>query len=118
MVITIPMVKKFPGTIIFSKPLTEFKPSIAEDTEIGGVIIPSANNVVAPSIVGITKYLLYLRTSAYKENTPPSPWLSARRVNQMYFTVVWNNNVQKTNEIPPYTRVSLIRLSPIMALNT
>ncbi|MNE68350.1 hypothetical protein D3C80_1640050 [compost metagenome] len=32
------------------------KPSTAEATEIGGVIIPSANNVVAPKIVGITNF--------------------------------------------------------------
>ena len=28
-------------------------PSIAEDTETGGVIIPSANNMAAPMIAGI-----------------------------------------------------------------
>ena len=61
---------------------------MAEETEIGGVIIPSANNVVAPKMVGITKYLLYLRTNAYNENTPPSPWLSARKVSHTYLMVV------------------------------
>ena len=69
-------------------PDTEFNPSIADDTEIGGVIIPSAKSVVAPNMVGITKYLLYLRTMAYNEKTPPSPWLSARRVSHTYFMVV------------------------------
>ena len=89
--ITIPMVSVLPATMMSSNPFTEFNPSIAEETEIGGVMIPSANKVVAPKIVGITKYLLYLLTSAYNENTPPSPWLSARKVSQMYFRVVLKN---------------------------
>ena len=33
------------------------KPSTADATEIGGVIIPSANKHVAPRIVGITIFL-------------------------------------------------------------
>ena len=88
MAITIPMVNVFPGTIMFSNPCTLFKPSIAEATEIGGVIMPSANKVVAPKIVGITRFLLYLLTNAYKENTPPSPWLSALKVRITYLIVV------------------------------
>jgi hypothetical protein len=48
-------------------------PSTAEATEIGGVIIPSAKSVEAPRIVGMIKYLPYLRTSANSENIPPSP---------------------------------------------
>ena len=51
------MVKVFPGTIVFSSPFTIPRPSMAEETEIGGVMIPSANSVVAPSIVGITNFL-------------------------------------------------------------
>ena len=47
-----PTVKLFPGTNIFSNPFTSFNPSIAEATEIGGVIIPSANNIAAPMIAG------------------------------------------------------------------
>ncbi len=50
---TIPTVKSLPGTIIFSKPLMPANPSIAEDTDTGGVIIPSANNIAAPIIAGI-----------------------------------------------------------------
>ena len=47
------MVKLLPGTIVFSKPFTPPKPSIADATEIGGVIIPSANNIAAPIMAGI-----------------------------------------------------------------
>ncbi len=83
-----PIVNPLPGTIVFSKPFTILNPSIAEATEIGGVIMPSASKVVAPRIVGITSFLPYLRTSAYNENIPPSPSLSACSVSQMYLTVV------------------------------
>jgi hypothetical protein len=61
---TIPTVNRFPGIIIVSKPFTILKPSIADETEIGGVIIPSASNVVAPRIVGITSFFPYRLTSA------------------------------------------------------
>jgi hypothetical protein len=37
MTTTIPTVKKFPGIIIVSKPLTILRPSIAEETEIGAL---------------------------------------------------------------------------------
>ena len=57
MATTIPIVNALPGTIISSRPLTIFNPSIADATEIGGVIIPSASNVVAPKIVGNTNFL-------------------------------------------------------------
>ena len=69
--------------------ITTSKPSTAEATEIGGVIIPSANKVAAPKIVGITSRPLPNRfTRAYNEKTPPSPWLSAFKVKIMYLNVV------------------------------
>jgi hypothetical protein len=46
------MVNALPGTIIFSRPFTPFKPSIADATDIGGVIMPSAKSVAAPTIAG------------------------------------------------------------------
>ena len=36
---------------------TLFSPSIAEVTEIGGVMIPSASNVPAPIIAGMASHL-------------------------------------------------------------
>ena len=42
-----------------------FKPSTADATDIGGVIIQSAKSVVAPKIVGITsRFTPYRRTTA------------------------------------------------------
>ena len=101
MPITIPIVNVFPGTIIFSSPCTPFNPSIAEETEIGGVIIPSASKVAAPKIAGIYNHLAYRLTSAKREKIPPSPLLSARRVKKTYLKVVCNVRVQITQEIPP-----------------
>jgi hypothetical protein len=62
---------------------------MAEDTEIGGVIIPSANNAAPPMIAGNNNhFVLVLRTKAYKEKIPPSPLLSARSVRMTYLNVV------------------------------
>jgi len=54
----IPTVKVLPGIIRFSRPLTPFNPSTADATEIGGVIIPSANKVPAPIIAGTYSHFL------------------------------------------------------------
>lgn len=67
---------------------TCFKPSTAEVTEIGGVIMPSANSAAPPIMAGITSHFLRRRTRAYKEKMPPSPRLSALRVRITYLTVV------------------------------
>ena len=116
--ITIPTVKLFPGTIIFSKLCTPFKPSMAEATEIGGVMMPSANNVAAPSIAGKYNQCRYRHTNAYREKIPPSPLLSACNVRIIYLKVVCKVSVQKTQEIPPYTSCSVICLSPMIDLKT
>ena len=50
---TMPTVKLLPGTKIVSSPFTSFKASTADDTESGGVIMPSANNNAAPKMAGI-----------------------------------------------------------------
>ena len=78
--ITIPTVRLLPGTIRFSSPGTPFNPSIAEATEMGGVMIPSASKVAAPMMAGIYAFFPYLLTRANKENIPPSPLLSACKV--------------------------------------
>ena len=49
-------------------------PSTADDTEIGGVIMPSANNKLPPIIAGTINHLTFvLLTREYKEKIPPSP---------------------------------------------
>ena len=95
-------------------------PSIADETDMGGVIILSASKVAPPSIAGNTSQgFLLPRTKAYNEKIPPSPLLSARRVMITYFIVVCKVSVQKIRETPPRMTISLIAvLAPIMAFIT
>jgi hypothetical protein len=59
---------------------SERNPSIADVTEIAGVINPSEISVAQPMMAGkITQPALYLLTSAYNAKIPPSPLLSAAR---------------------------------------
>ena len=95
------------------------KPSMADVTEMGGVIIPSASNAAPPIIAGKTSHFFCRRTNAYKEKIPPSPLLSARNVRMTYLTVVCKVSVQKISEIPPNTTSSLIGFfSPTTAFIT
>ena len=78
------------------------KPSMADATEIGGVIIPSASKVLPPMMAGnINHFILAFLTSAYNAKIPPSPLLSARNVKITYFTVVCKVSVQKIQDSPP-----------------
>src|SRR5207237_80915 len=77
-----------PNTVIF------LKPSMAEVTEIGGVIIPSANKAAPTIMEGKTNHFFLLLTSANNENIPPSPLLSALNVRTTYFNVVCRVRVQ------------------------
>ena len=86
---------------ICSNPSIIRRPSTAEETDTGGVIIPSAKSADAPIIVGKIRFLPFLLINEYKENIPPSPSLSAFSVNQTYLIEVWKNNVQNTHETPP-----------------
>ena len=52
----------------------------AQDAQVspdGRTVAFVVSEVDAPSMVGITRYFPYLRTRAYNEKMPPSPWLSA-----------------------------------------
>ena len=55
--ITIPRISLLPGTKYAASSGTLFNPSIADVTEIGGVIMPSASKVPAPTIAGIASHL-------------------------------------------------------------
>ena len=95
------------------------KPSIAEATEMGGVIIPSASKALPPMMAGNKSHLIFvLLTKAYKANIPPSPLLSALNVSKTYLMVVCMVSVQKIHEIPPSTTSLLMGKSPTMALRT
>ena len=73
---------------ICSNPSIIRKPSTAEETETGGVIIPSANNAEAPIMVGKIRFLPFRLINEYNEKIPPSPSLSAFSVNHTYFIEV------------------------------
>ena len=60
--------------IVFISGLKFRNPSTAEETEIGGVIIPSASSALPPIIAGTINHLiLVLLTNANKAKIPPSP---------------------------------------------
>src|SRR5678810_360448 len=80
---------------------TCFNPSIADVTEIGGVIIPSASKAAPPIIAGITSHFFVRLTNANREKMPPSPLLSARNVKITYFIVVCKVSVQIIRESTP-----------------
>src|SRR5690348_14563364 len=91
---------------------------MAEETEIGGVMIPSAKSAAPPIIAGHTRLGFLLRIKANNEKIPPSPLLSARNVITTYFIVVCSVNVQNTHDNPPRINASEIGLSPAIAFIT
>src|SRR3546814_10435022 len=91
---------------------------MADDTEIGGVIMPSASSAQPPIIAGMTSHLALRLIRENREKIPPSPLLSAFNVISTYFTVVCRVRVQKTQDNPPSTNCSDMGFSPIMAFMT
>jgi hypothetical protein len=81
------IINKTIGTVCISG-LKILSPSIADATDIGGVIIPSASNAQPPIIANKYTFLNLRLTRAYSENIPPSPLLSARSVIITYLIVV------------------------------
>src|SRR6188768_4116709 len=95
--------------------LKYLNPSIADETEMEGVIRPSASKALPPIIAGKASHLyLDFLTRAYNEKIPPSPLLSALNIMITYLTVVTSVIVQKTQETPPKTRSAEMILSPII----
>ena len=94
------------------------KPSTAEATEMGGVIIPSASKAQPPIMAGRMSHFPFLRTNENSEKMPPSPLLSAFSVMSTYLMVVCSVNVQNTQEIAPRIKLSLMTSPLIIALNT
>ena len=105
-------------SLIFAIPGIWRRPSTAEVTEIGGVIIPSAINAAPPSMAGNTSHLFCLLTNAYKEKIPPSPLLSAFSVSITYLIVVWRVSVQIMQDNPPKINSSLTTFPLMIAFNT
>src|SRR6185437_727518 len=86
------------------------RPSTADSTVIEGVITPSPKNSEAPSTAASTTSLRvrgYLRVarwaSAIIAMMPPSPLLSARMMNVMYFTATTITSVHSTSDNTPST---------------
>ena len=94
-----------------------FNPSIADVTDIGGVIRLSAIIKLPPIIAGHNTQRACFRIRVNNEKIPPSPLLSARIVISTYFIVVWKVSVQKIADTLPKMSVSEITLVPIIALN-
>src|SRR3546814_11076863 len=88
---------------------------MADDTEIGGVIMPSASSAQPPIIAGMTSHLALRQIRENREKIPPSPLLSAFNVISTYFTVVCRVRVQKTQDSPHSTNCTEMGLSPRMA---
>lgn len=93
-------------------------PSMADVTDIGGVIMPSANKAAPPIMAGITNHFFLRLTKAYNENIPPSPLLSAWRVNTTYLIVVCSVSVQIMQDNAPIMSSCEMTLPFVMAFNT
>jgi hypothetical protein len=63
-------------------------PSTADETEMGGVIIPSAKRKHPPMIAGQIRNGFLRFTRVKSEKIPPSPLLSAFKTNNTYLMVV------------------------------
>ena len=85
-------------------------PSMADVTEIGGVIIPSASRAAPPIIAGNTSHFRRRLTKVYKEKMPPSPRLSACSVKITYLMVVCSVSVQMMQLNEPTIKSSVITL--------
>jgi len=103
--------------------LTTCRPSMADITEMAGVISESPKNKAAPTIPIARMVLRNLvpvslpRSSAVNARMPPSPSLSARITRTMYLSVTMMINDQTTSEMMPYTFSSVTRTSLWLTLN-
>ena len=77
-------------------------PSMAEATEMGGVMMPSASSAAAPMMAGRYSHLMRkCRNRANSARMPPSPRLSALSAMSTYLTVVSSVSVQTMQEMVP-----------------
>lgn len=90
--------------------VTTSKPSIALNTVIAGVIMPSDKSKDEPNNPNTITYFrgplcgsVRLSSSVSNAMIPPSPWLSARITKVKYLTTTTRINVQKTRESTPST---------------
>jgi hypothetical protein len=87
------------------------RPSIAESTEIDGVMIPSPNRSPAPAIASSDMISRPRRASAERPRgmsessakMPPSPRFDARVITKMYLMLTTKTTSQKTSDRSPRT---------------
>jgi hypothetical protein len=99
--------------------VTIFNPSIADNTEIAGVISASPKNSDAPIIpraATISAQRPPTRVaSAIKAKVPPSPLLSARSSTTTYFKVTTMVSAHRIKEITPSTASGVAAAPPVAA---
>ena len=102
------------GTMKRSSPgAMTITPSTAPSTEMAGVMIPSPYSRAAPNSASqMTRFflrsssrmpLLFCSSRASRARMPPSPRLSARRMNPMYFTLTTLISDQTISDSTPTT---------------
>ena len=100
------------GTTQSAEPgTTSSIPSIADITDMAGVMIASPKNSETPTIPVRYSHQARLPPSApcalaTSDSVPPSPLLSARRIRKTYFTVTISTTVQNSMDTMPITAVS------------
>ena len=92
------------------------RPSTAVVTVTAGVRTPSARSAAPPIIAGKMSQGATFFTSAYSENMPPSPLLSARMAMSTYLTVVSSVIVQMMSESAPRIKSSFTCAMPPLPL--
>ena len=91
------------------------RPSMAESTEIAGVIIPSPKNSDAPTKPKAIRNIFFWseirvvrRFNANSDMIPPSPLLSARMITMTYLKLMVSIMHQKIRDRIPSTEASLM----------
>ena len=103
------------GTMKCSKPgATSFNPSIAESTEIAGVMTPSPYSSAAPITPSRTSSgsrspmaTLPAATKDSSAKMPPSPSLSARSTSVTYFSDTIAISAQRMSDTMPVTSAAV-----------
>ena len=102
--------------------LTSLRPSMAESTEMAGVMMPSPYRSAAPMRPRAMSTArrrrrcdVFLRMSASMARMPPSPRLSARMMKTMYLKLTTRISDQRISDSTPYT-LSGVGVSPYSGL--
>ena len=90
---------------------TSRTPSMAESTDMAGVMMASPKNMAAPitpnTVIHTGGLVKVLRASAISDSVPPSPLLSARVTKKTYLTVTVRVSPHTISESRPSTSLAL-----------